>query len=61
MESGGDRGGEVVVQAAALQPAFLADRQQSFDESVAVVGLGTVALLAPQDRVSERPLRGVVD
>ena len=39
------------MQAAARQPAGFADREEAFDESVAVVGLGAVALFAPQDRV----------
>ena len=54
------RGGEVVVQAASLEAAGFADREEPFDESVAVVGLGAVALLAPHDCVSQRALGGVV-
>jgi hypothetical protein len=42
------------VQAAVLQAAGFADRQEALDESVAVVGLGAVAGLAPRDGVAER-------
>ena len=42
------------MQAPALQAAGLAHREESFDESVAVVGLGAVAGLSPLDEEEHR-------
>ena len=48
------------MEAAALQAASFADREQPLDGAVAVVGLGAVARFAPQNAVAERSLSGVV-
>ncbi len=50
----GDRLGEVGVQAAALEAAGLADREEPLDGSIAVLGLGAVARFAPQHRGGSR-------
>ena len=47
-----DQAGEVVVGVDGVQAAGFADREQALDEAVAVVGLGAVACLAPDDRVA---------
>src|SRR5436190_950697 len=43
-----------------LAAAGLADREDSFDEAVALGGLGAGARLAPQDGVTDRSLRTVI-
>ncbi len=48
------------MEAATLEAAGFADRQQPRDGPVAVVGLGAVACFAPYDTVAERSLSGVV-
>jgi hypothetical protein len=57
---GGDRVGEVGMQAAALQPACFTDREEPLDGAVAVLGLGAVTGLAPQNTVAQSALRGVI-
>ena len=60
MLMGGDRLGKVCVEAAVLQAAGLADREEPLDGAVAVIGLGSVARASPHDRVTQRSFRGVV-
>jgi hypothetical protein len=57
---GGDRLGKVCVEAAVLQAAGFADREEPLDGAVAVIGLGSVARASPHDRVTQRSFRGVV-
>lgn len=46
------------MHAAALEAAGFADGQQSFDEAVAVVGVGAAAAFAQQDGEAQRARTG---